>query len=107
MNDYQARKEARRAAFKANQGKPQPRRVFRVYGNSSLNALPEGFENRPLGAFSSRAEAEAFAFGKNGSKYDIGSADDVPAFRAMVSMLPRDTVCYACYAQFRVVAEEV
>lgn len=106
MNDYQARKAARIEAYKASAGKPQARRVFRVYATSILNQIPEQFSGRVIGAFASRADADAFAFGKHGTQHDISSYSGAPAFRALSSMLPRGTVCDACYTRFHVAAEE-
>lgn len=106
MNDYQVRKATRAEAFKAAQGKPQARRVFRVYATSIMNELPESFAGRCLGAFASRADADAFAFGNAGTQHDISSYESAPAFRALSSMLPRGTMCAACYTRFHVAAEE-
>ena len=100
MNDYQARKEARRAAYKANAGKPQGRRVFRVYATSIM------FEviGTPLAGFSSRAEAVAFAFGKYGCEHDISSYEGAPAWKTLSSRMPNSSISPA-YVRFFVKSE--
>ncbi len=84
--DYHARKNARRAAFAARFGKPQPRRVFRVYVNSLLDVgLPVRFATTPVGSFWSRAEAERFV-----CPYGPGTLFGPPAYKALMRMLTRD-----------------
>jgi len=59
---YQDRKAARKAAFLAQQGKPQPRCIFQVFAQGRYaECLPSRFDATPLAFFDSRREAEEFA----------------------------------------------
>lgn len=60
MSTWAERKAARKAAYIAMHGVPQPRRVFRVYARSRFGYLPGRFADLPVGVFASRREAEEF-----------------------------------------------
>ncbi len=60
VSTWAERKAARKAAYIAMHGVPQPRRVFRVYARSQFGYLPGRFADLPVGVFASRREAEDF-----------------------------------------------
>ena len=105
--DYQSRKEARRAEFLAKHGKPQPRRVMRVYAQQILRVLPDRFLTMPVGVFSSRHEAEEFT-------RDVGPGTNYgsKAMKALGSMMTREerNQCapgFESYVRFSIASEEI
>jgi len=107
MNDYQARKAARRTAYNAAQGKSQPRRVFRVYARGSLVTLPARFDNLAVGAFASKKEADAFV-----NPFGPGKNFGSDAMKVVFRMISRDESRtlppgFDAYVSFNVVSGEV
>lgn len=102
--DYETRKAARRAAFLAQQGKPQPRRVIRVYAWDTVDVLPTRLRTTPIGSFASRREADEFI-----RDCGPGTLSGSAAMRALRYMMARDEALpgFECYVRFEIVSEVV